>query len=239
MDNKYDVNNYIKEYNDLCVKQNKICEFCKHNDVEEDFCNLCKIENYSHFFNKRTLKDFIIEKVTEASIEDYNSNDGFELYNKYIEDEKMYNNLAKIKDEYYNKYKIAKEKCDKQFFVYDKSEQQYKEALKDYIANCRLKALEALDSHCSKDFFEKTEYTCNECGKVCDPHFKYNHSYFCSKECLYKSFGLWGDGTDETWHRCKNCGEFVGHHIVTNTSEDMFCSCYCACKYYNIDILRT
>ena len=209
MANKYDINNYIKEYNALHVKQ-----------------------------DKKTLKDFIIEKITEASIEDYNSNDGFVLYNRYIADEKMSNNLAKIKDEYYNKYKIAKENCDKQFFVYYKAKDQYNEALKDYIANCRLKALEELDSHCSKEFFEKTEYTCKECGKVCDPHFKYNHSYFCSKECLYKSFGLWGDGTDETWHSCENCGKFVGHHIVTNESEEMFCSCKCACEHYNVDILR-
>lgn len=209
MCNKYNVDNYIKEYNDLNTKQDKM-----------------------------SLKDFIIEKVTEESIEDYKSSDGRELYTKYIEDKKLYDSLSKIEDECYNNYKVAKENCQKQFFVYDKSKHQYEEVLKDYIAKNRLNALEALDSHCSKDYFEKTEYTCSECGKVCNPHFKYKHSYFCSKACLYKSFGIWGDGTDETWHVCKNCGDFVGHHIVTNKSEDMFCSMTCACEYYNIDILR-
>lgn len=204
MDNKYDINNYIKEYNDLHIKQDKL-----------------------------TFRDFVIDKVTEASIDDYNSNDGLELYNKYIEDEKLYNSLGKIEDEHYSKYKAAKEKRQEQFLVYDKSERQYKEALKDYIAKCRLKVLEVLDSST-----EKTEYTCGECGKICDPHFKHNHNYFCSKACLYKALGIWGDGTDETWHSCKNCGDFTGHHIVTNKAQDMFCSLSCACEYYNVDVLR-
>lgn len=177
------------------------------------------------------------EKVTEESIEDYNSNDGLELYSKYIEDKKLYNSLSKAEDEYYNKYKAAKEKRQAQFSVYDKSKHQYEEALKDYIAKHRLKALEALDSHCSDNSFERTEYTCSECRKVCDPHFKRNHSYFCSKTCLYKALGIWGDGTDD-FRSCKVCGSYVGHHIVTNKSEDIFCSWVCACEYYNVDILR-